>query len=89
MCPIEVLVIKVPKFKTSFFIKSFHYHYFSRRNSSALFRTLMNFSNWKLYLSLTVMNYDNKSDFNDEEEKTNLGSSGRQGGFDKFTLQSF
>ena len=35
------------------------------------------------------MNYDNKSDFNDEEEKTNLGSSGRQGGFDKFTLQNF
>ena len=35
------------------------------------------------------MNYDNKSDFNDEKEKTNLGSSRRQGGFDKFTLQSF
>ena len=49
----------------------------------------MNFSNWKLYLSFTIMNYDNKSDFNDEKEKTNLGSSGRQGGFDKFTLQSF
>ena len=49
----------------------------------------MNFSNWELYLSFTIMIYDNKSDFNDEKEKTNLGSSGCQGGFEKFTLQSF